>query len=295
MEVSFFPLGYEHIDLAVHLAPEDELLKLALPEYNAIMAVTGDEMAPVGILIYSERHDGLYVEWLDIYEGYRFNNIGSKLLTKIYELAMERNYPGIRIILSGEKNTEKNINAVKEYCEDRGFLRSYESDGDYEFRIDELLDSVLFKKNYDIDGVVSLSKISQRLIRELLEKLSRAKTISDEYVKKILEYCDKEISMAHVDANGKVDGIFAVARLGDNVSPMLLRANSRNIALYLLYVTVATIKPTDAKRFICHVLFKDSSKAVLTKLFPGIQPQQAFVFEADTDYYENEKSLFKDI
>ena len=292
MNIRYYEMNEKDTELAVHLAPQEELDKLSLAKHGAVLATDEDKDLAVGILIYSyARAQRLDIEWLYVQEEYRFQEIGGELLIAAYDLAMKVGLPYVGVRMTGELATDENADVVNNYFRPRGFSAGMYVEGDWIIKKEELRGIASAGEKYRSANVFPVSRISRTMLKTFLRDHWNALEQSPLYTQdSALTDMDQQLSVAYMTPEGEIDALLLVQRAGNVVYPITFYMCHPKDAVFLA-MTVAVVDeirkiPGDV---VSHIVYSERAVTLLTKIFKSHTAVPTYQLLADADWYEREK------
>ena len=282
----------DDVELALHLAPQEELDKLSLAKHGGVLAVDEEQQRAAGLMIYSfARAERLDIEWLYVYGEYRNQEIGGGLLIAAYDLAMSAGLPYVGVRMTGELATEENADMADGYFRPRGFSAGMYVEGDWIIKKEELSGLADVGKKYRDISVFPVSSISSVSLKKFLSKhwemLGQSPLYSYESA---LSDIDPQLSVACVTPAGEIDAVLLVQKAGDVVYPVTLYMchpkNSVFFAMAAALIGKIIKMPGDVA---CHIVYSQSAVKLLAKLFKTHTAVPTYQLLADADWYERDK------
>ena len=296
MNISYFEMSEKDKELAVHLAPQEELDKLSLAKHGAILAVDNEKQCAVGIMIYSyARAERLDIEWLYVYETYRCQEIGGELLIAAYDLAMNAGLPYVGARLTGELATDENADVADNYLQPRGFRAGMYVEGDWIIKKEELSGLASVGDKYRSANVFPVSRISSTMLKAFLRDHWNTLKQSPLYThESALTDMDTELSVAYMTPEGEIDAILLVQKVGDVIYPLTFYMCHPRDAVFLA-MAVAVIDeirkiPGDV---VSHIVYSKRAAELLVKIFKNHTAVPTYQLLADADWYERDKEMME--
>ena len=297
MDIRYYEMSDKDKELAVHLAPQEQLDRLSLAKHGGFLAVDEEKEQAVGVLIYSyARAERLDIEWLYVQEEYRYHEIGGELLIAIYDLAMNVGVSSVGMRMTGELATKENIDVATGYLEPRGFVSGMYVEGDWSIKKEELKGFATAGGKYRSASVFPVSRISSVKLKAFLKDHWNILKQSPLYTyQSALADMDTQLSVAYMTPEGEIDALMLVQRVGDIVYPITFYMCHPKDAVFLA-MAVAVIDeirkmPGDA---VCHVVYSRRAVALLLKIFRTHTAQRTYQFLAPADYYEQDKKRMEE-
>ncbi len=288
MNIVLIPMEAKDKELALHLAPEEMLDRLNLPYYYAILAVDKEDNTPAGILIYClARGKRLDIEWLNVYEDYRFKGIGDELMEMAFALAMEAKYPYVGVRLAGEMETPKNRESMRNYLMDFGGDMGVSVNGDWVITEEDLKNAPALTQNvrsskaFPAGGVPSKQILNYIKLHE--ENLKTAPLYDPD---KVVDSFDPVTSTICFQ-NKEIKGILLVLRQKETVYPLALEYEGEEKTLHQLLCgmirdleMICTEEKIPKEDLRLCVMGSQKASDLITELFPEKAAEKAFLFTA---------------
>lgn len=296
MNISYFEMSEKDKELAVHLAPQEELDKLSLAKHGGVLAVDEEKQLAVGIMIYSyARAERLDIEWLYVYETYRCQEIGGELLIAAYDLARNAGLPYVGARLAGRLATDANADVADEYLRPRGFSTGMYVEGDWIIQKEELKGFAAAGEKYRSASVFPVSKISSVMLKTFLRDHWNTLKQSPLYTyESALADMDTQLSVAYMTPEGEIDALLLVQKVGDVIYPLTFFMCHPKDAVFMA-MAVAVIDeirkiPGDV---VSHIVYSERAVTLLTKIFKSHTAVPTYQLLADADWYERDKAMME--
>lgn len=297
MNIKYFEMSEKDKELAVHLAPQEQLDRLSLAKHGGFLAVDEEKHLPVGILIYSyARAERLDIEWLYVQEEYRYHEIGGELLIATYDLAMNAELSLVGVRLTGELAAKANIDVARDYLGARGFDGGMYVEGDWIIQKKELKGFAAAGEKYRSASVFPVSRISRVQLKAFLKKHWNVLKQSPLYTyESALSDMDTQLSVAYMTPEGEIDAVLLVQRVGDIVYPITFYMCHPKDAVFLAMAVAAIDEirkiPGDD---VCHIVYSKRAVTLLTKIFRTHTAEPTYELLASADFYEKEKRVMEE-
>lgn len=292
MNITLYEMSKNDRELARHLAPEEELAKLALAKHKGLLAIDQDAMVPAGIMICSfARANRLDIEWLFVHEDFRNNEIATELLIAAYDMAMATRIPYVGVRMAGELAAEENVAYAEGFFASHGFFGGTYTEGDWVISAEELRASVLSGGKYRQKNVHPVSLASRAELRTFLQKHWKALAQSPLYdYESALADMDADLSMVYVDGDGQIDGVLLVQRVDHLVYPLAIHMCHVSEKVFLgLAAGVLEAAKQIRGDLTYHIVYSKRAATLLMKIFKKMVATPAYQMIAPADHYELEK------
>lgn len=266
------------------VAPEEVLSLLSLPNASALGAVEDKEA--LGILVFTyQGKSSITIEWLYVDEEYRGIGAGSQLMEKVFEAAKAVKAENIYARLVEDEDFE----AMQLYMLNWGFNWRETLPGEWNITAKELYTTPFGQKaistNIDKDIVQPLSKISQKMLAEAVQKAKdERRTILYDVIKN-RKSLDAELSRVAVSKD-KVVGMLLIHRSNHLLIPVLLWAenDSKEIIANLIGASmqagVKTLKGKDTIRFTAG---SERTNSLISRIVGAEESKPIYIMQADAD------------
>ncbi len=267
MDITLKYLSAKDSTMAEHLAPKKELSKLKLPHHRGLLAVETKTAAPCGLMILSNVRDKrLDIEWLNVFETYRNEGIGSQLMEAAFQVAEQEKIPAVGVRMAGEYATPENIDAARSYFTDWGFDIGYFANGDWEIS-PAGYDASMGKHRKTNRNVFAAEEVDKDLIRRYLkqnwEKLSGSRLFD---YNKVLQNYDGIFSMIYKTNNG-IAGVLLCEFAGRVIYPLCLEDNGNPEIRMALLNGLRDAVADEEDRYKAHVISTEQSDRLIPDLF----------------------------
>lgn len=296
MDIRYYEMNEKDTELAAHLAPQEELDKLSLAKHGGILAVDEEEQLAVGILIYSyARAERLDIEWLYVYEDYRFHEIGGELLIAAYDLAVNAGLPFVSVRMAGELATDENADVADEYFRPRGFSTGMYVEGDWIVRKEQLKGMVSAFEKYRSASVFPVAKLSSTKLKTFLKDHWEALQQSPMYTyESAIEDLDQQLSVAYLTPENEIDAILLVQRVGDVIYPITFYMSHPKDAVFMgMAVQVAEEICRLSGEPVSHIVYSKRAATLMSKIFKNHFAVPTYQLLANSDFYQKEKMLME--